>query len=110
MTTTYEPNVVLSTKEYDVVGKRPLRHDGTYKLTGSAKYGEDFILPGMLHTKWLRGPHAHAVIKSIDTTDAESLEGVRGVGEVPISPPPAALANAIYDSAGVRLNVLPNES
>jgi xanthine dehydrogenase molybdenum-binding subunit len=33
--------------------------------------------------------------------------GVRGVGEVPIVPPPAALANAIYRATGARLNVLP---
>ena len=33
--------------------------------------------------------------------------GVRGVGEVPIVPPPAALANAIYKAVGVRLDVLP---
>ncbi len=33
--------------------------------------------------------------------------GVRGVGEVPIVPPPAALANAIYRAVGVRMNVLP---
>jgi len=33
--------------------------------------------------------------------------GVRGVGEMPIVPPPAALANAIYRAAGVRLQVLP---
>jgi xanthine dehydrogenase molybdenum-binding subunit len=33
--------------------------------------------------------------------------GVRGVGEVPIVPPPAALANAIYNAIGVRLQVLP---
>ena len=33
--------------------------------------------------------------------------GVRGVGEVPIVPPPAALANAIYDATGVRLRDLP---
>ena len=33
MTTTYEPNVVLSTKEYDVVGTRPIRHDGVDKVT-----------------------------------------------------------------------------
>ncbi len=33
--------------------------------------------------------------------------GVRGVGEAPIIPPPAALANAIYRAAGVRMNVLP---
>ncbi|MCE2463909.1 MAG: xanthine dehydrogenase family protein molybdopterin-binding subunit, partial [Dehalococcoidia bacterium] len=33
--------------------------------------------------------------------------GVRGVGEVPIVPPMAAIANAIYDAVGVRMNVLP---
>jgi CO/xanthine dehydrogenase Mo-binding subunit len=33
--------------------------------------------------------------------------GVRGVGEVPIVPPPAALANAIYHAIGVRMNTLP---
>jgi CO/xanthine dehydrogenase Mo-binding subunit len=33
--------------------------------------------------------------------------GVRGVGEVPIVPPPAAIANAIYRAAGVRLRELP---
>jgi CO/xanthine dehydrogenase Mo-binding subunit len=33
--------------------------------------------------------------------------GVRGVGEVPIVPPPAALANAIYRAVGVRMRVLP---
>jgi CO/xanthine dehydrogenase Mo-binding subunit len=33
--------------------------------------------------------------------------GVRGVGEVPIVPPPAALANAIYRAAGVRMQQLP---
>jgi len=33
--------------------------------------------------------------------------GVRGVGEVPIVPPPAAIANAIYRAIGIRLNTLP---
>jgi CO/xanthine dehydrogenase Mo-binding subunit len=33
--------------------------------------------------------------------------GVRGAGEVPIVPPMAAIANAIYDAIGVRMNVLP---
>jgi CO/xanthine dehydrogenase Mo-binding subunit len=33
--------------------------------------------------------------------------GARGVGEVPIVPPPAAIANAIYRAVGVRLHELP---
>ena len=35
------------------------------------------------------------------------IDEVRGVGEVPIVPPPAALANAIYRAVGVRLRTLP---
>ena len=33
----YEPNMVLATKTYDVVGTRPIRHDGTDKVTGSCR-------------------------------------------------------------------------
>ena len=33
--------------------------------------------------------------------------GIRGVGEVPIVPPPAAIANAIYRAVGVRMTELP---
>ena len=79
MTTTYEPNVVLSTKEYDVVGTRPIRHDGADKVTGKARYGADYSARTQLYGKILRSPHAHAKIKSIDTSKAEALEGVRAV-------------------------------
>ena len=79
MTLTYEPNIVLSTKEYDVVGTRPIRHDGTDKVTGAAKYGADFYMAGLLFGKVLRSPDAHARIRSIDTSKAEALEGVRAV-------------------------------
>ena len=79
MTTTYEPNVVLSTKEYDVVGTRPIRHDGADKVTGKARYGADYSARTQLYGKILRSPHAHAIIKSIDTSKAEALEGVRAV-------------------------------
>ncbi len=34
------------------------------------------IMPGMLHMQVLRSPHPHALIKSIDTSAAEALEGV----------------------------------
>ena len=39
--------------------------------------------------------------------EPEHPYGVRGVGEVPIVPPPAALANAIHDAVGVRMTDLP---
>ena len=79
MTATYEPNVVLSEKEFDVVGTRPIRHDGVDKVTGAAKYGADFYAAGMLFGKVLRSPHSHARIKSVDTSKAEAVEGVRAV-------------------------------
>ena len=73
------PNIVLSTKEYKVVGKRPIRHDGYDKVTGKAKYGADITLPGLLHGKVLRSPHAHARILSIDISRAEAHPEVKAV-------------------------------
>ena len=72
-------NQVLSEVEYDVVGKRPVRPDGVDKVTGRAQYGADLDLTGLLHARVLRSPHAHARIKSIDTSAAEALAGVRAV-------------------------------
>ncbi len=73
MTTVAEPGT------YKTVGTRPIRHDGYDKVTGKANYGADVNLPGMLHSKVLRSPHAHAIIKSIDTSKAEAAPGVRAV-------------------------------
>ena len=79
MTTTYEPNVVLSKKKFKVVGTRPIRHDGADKVTGRAQYGADVHPSRLLFGKVLRSPHAHARVKSIDTTKAEELDGVSAV-------------------------------
>src|SRR5207253_5361586 len=64
---------------FTVVGTRPIRHDGLDKVTGRARYGADIHLPGLLHGKVLRSPHAHARIRSIDTSKAEALPGVRAI-------------------------------
>ena len=66
-------------KKLKWVGTRPLRPDGVDKVTGRAKFGADFSLPGMLIGKVLRSPHPHARIKSIDTSKAEVLPGVKAV-------------------------------
>ena len=66
-------------KEYKVVGTRPIRHDGVDKVTGRALYGADFQTVGLLHGSVLRSPHAHARIKSIDTSRAEAYPGVKAV-------------------------------
>ncbi|MDA0264382.1 MAG: xanthine dehydrogenase family protein molybdopterin-binding subunit [Chloroflexi bacterium] len=72
-------NIILSNTEYKVVGTRPVRPDGTDKVTGRAKYGGDFQAAGMLYGKVLRSPHAHAVIKSIDASKALAMKGVEAV-------------------------------
>ena len=46
--------------KYAVIGKSHIRVDGHAKVTGSAKYTFDIVLPNMLHGKILRSPHPHA--------------------------------------------------
>jgi len=79
MTIPYMHNTVLATGEYDVVGTRPIRPDGMDKVTGRAQYGADTSFPGLVYAKMLRSPHAHARIKSIDTSKAEAFPGVLAV-------------------------------
>ena len=74
MTSTASPK-----PDYKVVGTNPIRHDGIEKVTGRALYGADMNLPGMLHGKILRSPHAHARILSIDTSKAEAHPDVRAI-------------------------------
>src|SRR3990172_8110971 len=68
-----------SEKKLKVIGTSPVRPDGVPKVTGTAQYGADFALPGMLWGKILRSPHAHARIRAIDTTKALALAGVKAV-------------------------------
>jgi CO/xanthine dehydrogenase Mo-binding subunit len=66
-------------KTFKSVGTRPLRPDGVDKVTGRARYGADFNMPGQLVARVLRSPHAHARIKSIDTIKAEAVKGVKAI-------------------------------
>ena len=66
-------------KEFSSVGARPVRHDGYDKVTGKALYGADVLLPGLLHGKVLRSPHAHAKIKKIDISKAIAHSNVKAV-------------------------------
>jgi CO/xanthine dehydrogenase Mo-binding subunit len=66
-------------KEYQVVGTRPVRHDGVDKVTGRARFGVDASMPGMIWGKVLRSPHARARIISIDTSKAEAAGSVFAV-------------------------------
>ena len=95
--TEYQPNMVLATKTFNVVGTRPIRHDGADKVTGAAKYGADFNPGVLLYGKVLRSPHAHAAIRAIDTSAAEALPGVRAVVTSRDFDPDAAASDAKVD-------------
>jgi CO/xanthine dehydrogenase Mo-binding subunit len=66
-------------RTFKVVGTRVKRPDGVDKVTGKARFGADVTAPGMLTGLILRSPHAHARIKSIDTSAAEAMAGVHAV-------------------------------
>lgn len=58
------------------IGSNVRRIDAPSKVSGRLRYAGDMVMPGMLHMQVLRSPHPHALIKSIDTSAAEALEGV----------------------------------
>jgi xanthine dehydrogenase YagR molybdenum-binding subunit len=62
-----------------VIGTKVQRLDGPDKATGRAKYSFDKNLPGLLHARILRSPHAHARVKNIDSGPAEKMAGFRAV-------------------------------
>jgi len=62
-----------------LVGQRLKRADSPERLTGQVRFTGDLVLPGLLHARLVRSPHASARIVSIDTTAAETIAGVARV-------------------------------
>lgn len=62
-----------------VVGQCERRVDARPLVTGAPVYAAEFELPNMLHACILHSPHAHALIRHIDTSKALALPGVRAV-------------------------------
>ncbi len=81
--------------------------------TGGAKFGNDAVIPDMLHAKFLRSPHGRAKIKSLDISKAKALEGVVDIvtwDDPDILAMNAAMANAeVKPMAGLRGSMVPNE-
>ncbi len=76
---------------YKLIGKDFLPHDVVAKVTGRAKYAEDFRADGMVFCRLLLSPMPHARVKSIDASEALKMEGVLGVltpDDVPAQPQP----------------------
>src|SRR5512136_2978388 len=62
------------------VGESVPRIDAREKVTGAAKFADDFQFgPGLLYGRLVRSPHPHALIKKIDARRALALPGVKAV-------------------------------
>jgi carbon-monoxide dehydrogenase large subunit len=61
------------------IGSRFRRLEDPPLLTGKGRYVDDIRLPDLLHVTFLRSPHAHALIKSIESAAARALDGVHAV-------------------------------
>ena len=83
--------------EFKWVGTRPIRPDGVDKVTGRAKFGADLAMAGQLVGKVLRSPHAHARIRSIDTSggrEAARRQGGRHRATTSRTSPPSSSRRA----------------
>ncbi|NLB35169.1 MAG: molybdopterin-dependent oxidoreductase, partial [Elusimicrobia bacterium] len=63
-------------EDLNIVGKRTPKIDAHQLVSAEESFVEDMVPQDALHIKVLRSPHAHAKIKSIDTSKAEALDGV----------------------------------
>jgi aerobic carbon-monoxide dehydrogenase large subunit len=59
-----------------VIGQSVLRKEDARFLTGTGQYTDDVSMPRQTHAYFLRSPHAHAAIRSIDVVKAKALPGV----------------------------------
>src|SRR3989442_3020814 len=76
-----------------VVGTRAKRIEDPRLLSGRGRFAADIDLPGMLHAAFVRSPHAHALIRSIDAAAARQIATVFTATEL--------------EQAGVRLRMPP---
>ena len=103
----------MGNQSYKWVGTRQPRPDGADKVTGRARFGADFDMPGQLVGKVLRSPHAHANIRWIDTSKAKALRGVKAVitaADLPDMPDEMAPAGEVMvNLRDVTRNVMARE-
>ena len=80
---------------YKLLGKNFTPPDLRGKVTGKAKYAEDFRVEGMVFCKMLLSPMPHARVTSIDTSDALAMAGVLGVLTADDVPSPEGAGESI---------------
>src|SRR5207248_5755473 len=73
------PQADAPTADFRFVGRRIKRADAPERLTGRLRFTNDLQLPGALHVRFVRSPHAAARIVWIDATEARAIPGVQAV-------------------------------
>ena len=66
----------MNTPDPRVIGRRVRRIEDPALLKGDGRFVDDIKLPGTLHAAFVRSPHAHALIRSIDLDAARAMRGV----------------------------------
>src|SRR6476469_10157923 len=61
------------------IGQPVRRREDLRLLTGKGRYSDDFNLPGQAYAVMVRSPHAHALIRNIDTAAAKAAPGLLAV-------------------------------
>ncbi len=82
---------------HSIIGKPLPMTDGPDKVTGLAKYTDDLAVAGMLCGRILHSVHPHARIRSIDTSKAEALPGVKAVATGKDAPNPYGILPIGHD-------------
>ena len=94
----------VSTADRNLIGKNYVTPDLIAKVTGKAKYAEDFRAEGMLFARLLLSPLPHARVRRIDASAALAMPGVRAILTADELPAPA---DSLTDSGSViRANKL----
>ncbi|WML37481.1 xanthine dehydrogenase family protein molybdopterin-binding subunit [Clostridium sp. OS1-26] len=104
----------------NVIGKSVPRKESLDKVTGAARYTDDYDIPGLLHARMVTSPYAHAKIKSIEYVNALKASGVRAVltgqyfpqliGSTIVDRPPIAIDKVRYNGEPVAVVVADNEA
>ena len=80
-------------KAFKLLGQNYVTPDLVAKVTGRAKYAEDYRGEGMVFIKLMPSPRPHARVISIDASAALAMPGVHGIltaDDLPAPPPPPA--------------------
>ncbi|HSR53247.1 MAG TPA: molybdopterin cofactor-binding domain-containing protein [Acidobacteriota bacterium] len=96
-----ENQPLTPTQEWSVLGRSQAKVNGRAFVTGRHHYVSDMSLPGMLHGKVLRPPAYEATMRSLDTSKATAMEGVKVVRDgsfVGLTAPDAPTARAALDA------------